>query len=204
MIAVIDYGMGNLRSVHKALTRLGAQAEIVQQPDELPHADKLILPGVGAFADAIARLRELRLDEAIREFVAGGRPLLGICLGMQMLFDVSYEDGEHKGLGILRGKVVKFGSQGDVMPPRIPHMGWNSLRWQRTGELLHGLEKECFAYFAHSYHVVPADIQDICTTTEYGYVFASSVQRGNVFATQFHPEKSQSIGLKLLANFIRL
>ena len=144
MIAVIDYGMGNLRSVHKALTRLGAQAEIVQQPDELPHADKLILPGVGAFADAIARLRELRLDEAIREFVAGGRPLLGICLGMQMLFDVSYEDGEHKGLGILRGKVVKFGSQGDVMPPRIPHMGWNDLRWQRTGELLHGLEKECF------------------------------------------------------------
>jgi len=205
MIAIVDYGMGNLRSVQKALLCLGAQANIVSHGDELDKADKVVLPGVGAFSDAIDRLRATGMDQAIASAAKKGKWLFGICLGMQMLFDVSHEDGRHEGLGLIAGEVVKFSFDALPQPrPRIPHMGWNSLHWADGGPLMQGIEQGCYAYFAHSYHVAPSDAGDVCTSTEYGYQFASSIRRGNILATQFHPEKSQSVGLRMLENFIRL
>jgi len=205
MIAIVDYGMGNLRSVQKAVQRVGGDAQIVQTPAELARGQKIVLPGVGAFRDAVARLREQNLDEPILRAAREGTPLLGICLGLQMLFDVSYEDGEHLGLGLFPGKVVRFqfppGATGRA--PRVPHMGWNQIRWDRPCPLLDGVDGGAFVYFAHSYHVVPVDAELTCTRTQYGCDFTSSVWRDNVFATQFHPEKSQAVGLKILENFVR-
>jgi len=208
MIAIVDYGMGNLRSVQKAFEQAGAQARVVTTAKELSAAQKIVLPGVGAFADAIERLRSQGLAEPLVHAARQGVPFLGICLGVQLMFDVSYEDGEYAGLGIFAGKVIRFDF--DSLPParrqglRIPHMGWNGLSWNRPCPLFEGIEKGAYTYFAHSYYVQPADSGIACTTTEYGYPFTSSVWKDNVFGTQFHPEKSQAVGLAMLRNFVRL
>jgi len=201
MIGIIDYGMGNLRSVQKACERLGAAAEICRTPDELRGHAKWILPGVGAFRDAIHALRAQGFEGPLREHVAADRPLLGICLGLQLLFDVSYEDGEYSGLGIVPGTVVRFESQPGL---KIPHMGWNELAIAQPNPLLEGVAPGAHVYFVHSYHVVPQDESVVATRTEHGGPFVSMIRRGNLFATQFHPEKSQRVGLRLLENFARL
>lgn len=208
MIAIVDYGMGNLRSVQKALQQAGAQAQVVTTASQLATAGKIVLPGVGAFADAIDRLRSHGLAEPLVKAAREGVPFLGICLGLQLMFDVSYEDGEYRGLGIFAGKVIRFDF--DALPQtarqglRIPHMGWNSLSWSRPCPLFAGLDNGTYAYFAHSYYVKPDDNGIACTTTDYGCPFTSSVWKDSVFGTQFHPEKSQSVGLRMLRNFVGL
>ena len=206
MIAIVDYGMGNLRSVQKALQRAGGEARIVASPDELAGAEKIVLPGVAAFGDAIDRLRAKQLARPIAAAVREGTPYLGFCLGLQLLFDVSEEIGLHEGLGIIAGKVVRFdfGDRESAAKLSVPHMGWNSLDIHKPCPMLAGINSGDYAYFAHSYHVVPDDPDVVVTTTDYGGPFVSSVWRDNVFATQFHPEKSQAVGLKLLANFVGL
>jgi glutamine amidotransferase len=201
MIQIIDYGMGNLRSVQKAFERLGHAAAICTDPAELAQATHVILPGVGAFRDAIAQLREQGFEAPIREHIASGRPFLGICLGLQLLFDVSYEDGEYRGLGIVPGEVVRF-------PPapglKVPHMGWNALDIVRPNPLLTGIPGGSHVYFVHSYFVVPRDESVTAARTVHGTPFVSMIARGSLFATQFHPEKSQRVGLQLLENFAKL
>lgn len=197
-IAIIDYGMGNLRSVQKAFEKVGSVARIVRTPQDVARAEKLVLPGVGAFRDAIHELDRLDLSPAIVKYIHSGKPFLGICLGLQLLFDVSYEDGEWRGLGIIPGKVVRFQPQPGL---KIPHMGWNELMIDRPNRLLADLPKPASVYFVHSYYVVPDDPTVIATRTDYGGLFVSSIACENVFATQFHPEKSQQVGLKLLSNF---
>ena len=206
MIAVIDYGMGNLRSVQKALERVGGDARLVRAPQELSGAEKIVFPGVAAFGDAMEQLRSQKLVEPIIAAVRSGTPYLGFCLGLQLLFEVGTEDGEHKGLGILGGKVVKFqfGPELASQRLRIPHMGWNQVHWTRDCPMLRGMEPGAYAYFAHSYYPVPTDASIVVTTTDYGLNFCSSVWKDNIFATQFHPEKSQAVGLKLLENFVKL
>lgn len=199
MLHIVDYGMGNLRSVQKAFEHLGIAAQITANPKDLAHAEKLVLPGVGAFRDAIAELKRLDFVNPIREFVASGKPFLGICLGLQLLFDVSYEDGEYEGLGIVPGKVVRFPSQPDL---KVPHMGWNSLNiTQPQCPLFHGVEPGAHVYFVHSYYVVPDDSSVVAATSDHGGPFVAAIARGNLTATQFHPEKSQKVGLQLLNNF---
>ena len=202
-IAIIDYGMGNLHSVQKGFEKIGADAVIISDPDEVAAADKLVLPGVGAFRDAIATLKEKGFVEPVKNYVDSGKPFLGICLGLQMLFDVSFEDGEYKGLGIVPGKVVRFDFSGrpDENELKIPHMGWNRLKIKPDNPLYLGLPNETFVYFVHSYYVVPEDNSVVATTTDHGIEFCSSIRRDNLFATQFHPEKSQTFGLKILENF---
>ena len=206
MIAIVDYGMGNLRSVAKAIERVGGRARIVTTAADIRSADKIILPGVGAFADAMEHLRRLDLIEEIERFVRLDRPFLGICLGLQLLLGTSHEDGRHAGLGIIPGEVVRFdlASLPDGKDLAIPHMGWNSIRWQDDCPLLAGIEQGSYVYFVHSYHVVPDRDDVVGTRTDYGRPFVSSVRRVNLFATQFHPEKSQAVGLKMMANFVRL
>jgi imidazole glycerol-phosphate synthase subunit HisH len=201
MIKIVDYGMGNLRSVQKAFEKLGAEAVICADPAELAGAEKLILPGVGAFRDAIHELRRTELDKPVREHIASGRPFLGICLGLQLLFDVSYEDGQWEGLGVLPGKVVRFQDQPDL---KIPHMGWNTLDIVRPHRLFEGIANGSSVYFVHSYYVVPNDESVVAARTEHGTTFVSAVARDNLFATQFHPEKSQAVGLRILKNFAAL
>ncbi len=198
MITIVDYGMGNLRSVQKAFEKVGAEAEICADPDKIAKASKLILPGVGAFRDAIQALKDQSLVEPILEHAQSGKPFLGICLGLQLLFDVSYEDGEYAGLGLIPGKVVRFEDQPDL---KIPHMGWNQI--ERTAEhpILAGVPAHEYFYFVHSYYVAPDNAEDVAAYTEYGCRFASMVARDNIVASQFHPEKSQNAGLKLLQNF---
>ncbi len=203
MIVIIDYGMGNLRSVQKALESVGHAAEITSDPDRVRHASKVVLPGVGAFADAIAELRRTGLGGAFRDAVAAGKPCLGVCLGLQLLFDVSEEDGLHEGLGLLPGRVVRFESSPGL---KIPHMGWNTLEARRTHPLLEGVttgDTGLHAYFVHSYALQPADPADVVATTEYGGAVTAVVGRDNMAGTQFHPEKSQTLGLRLIANFLR-
>lgn len=207
MIGVIDYGMGNLRSVTNALQRAGGEARLVRTPAELAQAEKIVLPGVAAFGDAMERLRARRLSEPIAEAVRSGMPYLGFCLGLQLLFDVSYEDGKHMGLGILAGKVERFQLDSRVTGQRlkVPHIGWNQIEIRQPGcPLLNGIENRSYFYFDHSYYVVPIGQEVAVTTTEYGFPFVSAVWRDNVFACQFHPEKSQTVGLKILENFVRL
>jgi len=202
-IAIIDYGMANLRSVQKGFEQVGHRADIISQPEQIEQADKIVLPGVGAFQDAVATLRDKHLDQPILRHIDRGKPFLGICLGLQMLFDVGYEDGEHRGLGVLRGKCVRF----DVdqrLGLKVPHMGWNQLIRRRPTPLLRDLPDGCGVYFVHSYYVVPDDPEVIATTTDYGGDFVSSVWRENIVATQFHPEKSQKVGLQILSNFAAL
>ncbi|MCE9545667.1 MAG: imidazole glycerol phosphate synthase subunit HisH [Planctomycetia bacterium] len=201
MIAIIDYQMGNLRSVQKGFEHVGHAAQITSDPAVLAAADKIVLPGVGAFEDAMAELRRRNLIEPIRQAVASGKPFLGICLGLQLLFDVGYENGRHEGLGILPGEVVRFERPADV---KVPHMGWNELQIKRSAPHLAGLTEGTFVYFVHSYYVVPRDESIIATETDYAGKFCSSVWRDNLFATQFHPEKSQAEGLKILRNFAEL
>lgn len=198
MITIVDYGMGNLRSVQKGFEKLGAAAQIVTTPDQVAAADKLVLPGVGAFRDAIHELERLQLVEPIREHIRRDKPFLGICLGLQLLFDVSFEDGEWKGLGILAGDVVRFPAMPDL---KVPHMGWNTLIPTRPIDLLNGIPSDASVYFVHSYYVRPKDESVIAARTSYGIEFTSMISRGNLYATQFHPEKSQKVGLKLLENF---
>lgn len=206
MIAVVDYGMGNLRSVQKALEKAGGDARIVHNPAELAKADKIVLPGVGAFRDAIARLKAGGMSEPLVSAARGGTPFMGICLGLQMLFEVSYEDGEHPGLGIFPGRVVRFDfSKLNERPAlRVPQMGWNQITWDRPIPLLAGVPEGAYVYFAHSYYVVPADQRITATVTDYGHSYASAIWKDNVFATQFHPEKSQAVGLTILKNFVKM
>ena len=190
--------MGNLRSVQKAFEKLGVNAEIVTSPDQIASAEKLVLPGVGAFRDAIHELQRLELADPIREHIRRDKPFLGICLGLQLLFDQSFEDGEWKGLGIIKGDVVRFPAMKDL---KVPHMGWNTLNLTSPSPLLTGVPSDASVYFVHSYYVRPSDESVIAAKTMYGLEFTSMIARGNLFATQFHPEKSQKVGLKLLENF---
>ncbi|NQV23652.1 MAG: imidazole glycerol phosphate synthase subunit HisH [Rhodopirellula sp.] len=198
MIHIVDYGMGNLRSVQKAFEKLGIEAVVCTKASEIAHAQKLVLPGVGAFRDAISHLKEQDMVDPILDHIAADRPFLGICLGQQLLFDVSYEDGEFEGLGVIPRKVIRFEEQPDL---KIPHMGWNSLQTANGSPLLEGIPDDSYVYFVHSYYVVPDDDAVVATSTTHGTTFCSSIARGNLFATQFHPEKSQSVGLRLLKNF---
>src|SRR3954453_18671156 len=199
-IGIIDYGMANLRSVQKAFETVGVNAQIISTPEEIGRVDRVVLPGVGAFADAVRTLREKELVGPILAHIEKGRPFLGICLGLQMLFDVGYEDGEHIGLGVIKGKCVRFDVD-DTLALKVPHMGWNQLEIRRPSPLFKDLPDKAGVYFVHGYHVVPEDDSVIATTTDYGRPFVSSVWRDNVMATQFHPEKSQRVGLKILSNF---
>ncbi|MBS0210249.1 MAG: imidazole glycerol phosphate synthase subunit HisH [Planctomycetes bacterium] len=198
MITIVDYGMGNLRSVQKGFERVGHEARISSDPNVVAAADKLVLPGVGAFGDAMIELRSRGLVEPVRDYIRAGRPTLGICLGLQLLFDVGYEDGAHQGLGILPGEVVKFQLPHDY---KVPHMGWNQLQIVRRPPLLADIADGAHMYFVHSYYVVPRDAEVIATQTEYGPPFTSMIWRDRLYATQFHPEKSQAEGLKILKNF---
>ena len=195
-IAIIDYGMGNLRSVQKAFEHIGVSAEITSDANVLARADGAVLPGVGAFADCIKNLDETGLVPTIREFVASGRPFLGICLGLQLLFDSSVEGGQYEGLGLLPGQVVSL-----PRDRKVPHMGWNNLKILRPDPLFKGLPEEAFVYFVHSYHAAPADPAILSATTDYGIPVTAAVQRGNLYATQFHPEKSGDVGMQILRNF---
>lgn len=198
MIGIIDYGMGNLRSVQKAFERLGVAARVCPKPDNLEGCDKWVLPGVGAFRDAIAELRKQGFVEPVREHLRADRPLLGICLGMQLLMDVSYEDGRWEGLGAVAGDVLRFPDQADL---KVPHMGWNSIATTNGTALLNDIPQGGYFYFVHSYYVAPRDSSVVAARTEYGLPFTSVIHRGRMFATQFHPEKSQKLGLQLLKNF---
>ncbi len=201
MIAIIDYEMGNLRSVQKAFERVGHTATITSEPAVLADAEKIVLPGVGAFRDAILALRQRKLVEPIRTAIERGKPFLGVCLGLQLLFDKSFEDGEYEGLGVVPGEVVRFRAPANF---KVPHMGWNQIRFRRRPPILKGIEEGEYFYFVHSYYVAPRDQTMIATETDYSLTFCSSIWRDNLFAVQFHPEKSQSAGLRLLKNFAEL
>jgi glutamine amidotransferase len=207
MIVIVDYGMGNLRSVQKGFEKVGHEATISDDPAAIRSAAKLVLPGVGAFPDAIAELRRRGLIEPIVEFAGADRPFLGICLGLQLLFEVGTEGGRHEGLGILAGEVVRFDAADDGTWPRhlkIPHMGWNRLEIRRPNPLTANLSKEPFMYFVHSYYAVPRDPEVIAAECDYHRPFAAMVRRGNLYACQFHPEKSQRDGLEILRSFASL
>ena len=209
MIAIVDYGMGNLRSVHKALEKVGFPAVVSQDPTLIGRADGLVLPGVGAFKKAKDNLEHLRLVEPILKFIQSGKPFLGICLGLQLLFSESEEFGRYKGLEVFQGKVVRFPFSLPGAPMardslKVPHMGWNSVRVEKRCAALEEIEEGSHFYFVHSYFPVPEDQDIITTTTDYGGEFVSSIGKRNLFACQFHPEKSQSAGLRILQNFGRL
>ncbi len=202
MIAVIDYGMGNLRSVVKGFEKVGVIAEVTADPRVVERADAVVLPGVGAFGQCMEHLRAAHMDEVIPAVIAADKPFLGICLGLQLLFEESEEFGPVRGLGVLPGRVVRFFPDGAPDGVKIPHMGWNGLEMAQPTPVLAGIPENEHVYFVHSYYVAPADTSIIATTTEYGgFRFCSSVARGNLFACQFHPEKSGAMGLQILRNF---
>ena len=204
MIAIIDYGMGNLRSVQKGFEKMGYAAEITRDAHRIETAPGVVLPGVGAFGACMDGLRECGLVDTVYRVVAQGTPLLGICVGMQILFSESIEFGRVRGLDILKGRVIRF-DPAKIDGGKIPHMGWNQLRIKRRAPHLEGVPDSASVYFVHSFYPAPDDPEVIATTTDYGGTeFVSSVWQRNVFATQFHPEKSQDIGLRILANFGRL
>jgi len=198
IIAIVDYGMGNLHSVSKAVERLGYEALVTSDREAILGASGVILPGVGAFGDAMEQLRRTELDAAVKAYAATGRPLLGICLGMQLLFSESEEHGRHRGLDLLPGSVRRL----DV-GLKIPHMGWNRLRPEREDPILEGIG-DGYAYFVHSYHVIPGRREDVLATTDYGTTVTAVVGRGRLYGMQFHPEKSGADGMRLLGNFLRL
>ncbi|MBI4733441.1 MAG: imidazole glycerol phosphate synthase subunit HisH [Rubrobacteridae bacterium] len=199
MIAIIDYGMGNLRSVEKAIEKLGFKVAISNDPAFIKGADGVILPGVGAFQDCMNNLVSTGLDKTVYESIESKKPFLGICLGLQLLFEQSEEDGLHKGLGIFKGSVKRLPDG-----QKIPHMGWNQIDYANKPPIFDGVEEGSNFYFVHSYYVAPEDKNIIATITGYGLDFTSSVWLENIFAVQFHPEKSGDVGLKVLANFGRL
>lgn len=199
---IVDYGMANLRSVQKAFEQVGHHATISGDPKHLATAARVVLPGVGAFRDAIARLRETGLDDAVRRHIDAGRPFLGICLGMQMLFARSHEDGVHTGLNVFQGDVVKFAAAPGL---KVPHMGWNTLALTvPDAPLFRGLPADPAVYFVHSYYTVPTASGIVAATADYPAPFCSVVWKDNVHATQFHPEKSQRVGVQMLRNFAAL
>lgn len=206
MIAIIDYGMGNLRSVQKALEKVGAEAIITDDPKQVLEADKIVLPGVGAFRDCMHNLEQGRFIEPILAVIQEGRPFLGICVGMQMLFTDSVEFGLHKGLNIIPGHVLRFPDDmketGETL--KVPQMGWNQLHFKNRPPVFHGVEEGTNVYFVHSYYVKPDNEDVIATTTDYGFEFCSSIWQDNIVATQFHPEKSQDVGLRILKNFAEM
>ena len=196
MIAIVDYGMGNLRSVEKGFLKIGVDARVVSDSKAVDDARAIVLPGVGAFRDCMRNLKEMSLAESVVRSIQKGKPYLGICLGLQVLFTESEEFGVHNGFDILKGKVVRFRSK-----LKIPHMGWNNVKILKRPPIFDGIPDGAFFYFVHSFYVVPDDVSTIATTTEYGINFTSMVWKENIFATQFHPEKSQEFGLKILKNF---
>ena len=216
MIAIIDYGMGNLRSVEKGFLKVGVNARITNRPEVIEKADAVVLPGVGAFKDCMRELTSLELTDAIVGAIKKGKPYLGICLGLQVLFSESEEFGKCRGLDIFRGKVIRFqvsSSKPQGVEPatrnlqlatlKVPHMGWNELTIQKQNPLLNGIKDKTYFYFVHSFYVAPEDSSIIAATTDYGLNFTSMIWEDNVFAVQFHPEKSQAAGLRLLENFGR-
>jgi imidazole glycerol-phosphate synthase subunit HisH len=200
MIAIIDYGAGNLRSVRNALTHLGANVVTASTPDQMIDTEKIVLPGVGAFGKGMEALRESGFEQPIIDAAQAGVPLLGICLGMQYLFDSSDEMGQHRGLGLLPGRVKRFPDN----ELKVPHMGWNQLHIRQENPLLNGIKDKAYTYFVHSYYVEADNPDDVLATTDYGIDYASIVGRGNIFGIQSHPEKSQSIGLQILKNFLEM
>ena len=200
MIAIIDYNVGNLHNLKNALDHLGLPGKIVRDAVELPDASHIILPGVGAFKAAMEHLRQAGMEDAVRERVAAGIPFLGVCVGHQLLFEESEEDGLHEGLGLLRGRIVRFRSE----TLKIPQIGWNQVIWQREDPLTAGIPDRSYFYFVHSYHAVTSDEADTLGIAEYGEPFPAVVRHGNVWGAQFHPEKSQNAGLRLLKNFAAL
>ena len=201
MIAIIDYDAGNIKSVEKALQKLGQEVIITRDAEEILSADKVILPGVGAFGDAMHNLRKYGLDQVIYQVVENKTPFLGICLGLQLLFEKSDESVGAKGLGILQGEICRIPDKEGL---KIPHMGWNSLHLQNDGRLFAGLPEDSYVYFVHSYYLKAEDESIVKATTEYSTHIHASVEQGNVFACQFHPEKSSDVGLQILRNFVEL
>ena len=208
MIGIIDYKMGNLRSVQKAFEEVGAQAEILNKPDDIVGVDHLVLPGVGAFGDGVDHLQKQGWVQPMKEFIDSGKPFLGICLGLQMLFGGSQEDAQGdvlvKGLEILDGEVLRFRVDDGPIEDRlkVPHMGWNTITWQREDPLFAGLQQDAAVYFVHGFYAKPDDVAGVASAMcDYGQPFCASVWRDNVWATQFHPEKSQKVGLTMLRNF---
>jgi len=199
VIAILDYGMGNLRSIQKAFEHIGAEAQVTSDQDRISKAGAVVLPGVGAFGDAMANLRRLSLIEPLHRVVAEGKPILGICLGLELLFTHSEERGYHEGLKLLEGEVRRF-----RISARVPHVGWNQIHIQRESRLLSCVEDGSFAYFVHSYYAEPEDASIVLATTDYEMEFASVVGKDNIYGIQFHPEKSQEVGLRILENFARL
>ncbi len=204
MLAIVDYDMGNLRSVQKAFALLNCPARIVTQPEDVLRADRLVLPGVGAFADAMKTLQRTGLGDAVRDFIRTGRPFLGICLGLQLLMDVGYEDGRHAGLGVVGGDCVRLTVDQPPLNLKVPHMGWNSLNLMPGVPLFKNVAVGSYVYFVHSYHVQPVQRSLIAATVDYGGPLVAAICRGNVMATQFHPEKSQEVGRIILRNFSEL
>jgi len=201
MIAIVDYGMGNLRSVEKGFQKVGVDARVTSSPQVIDDAEAVVLPGVGAFRDCIRNLTDLSLTDAIVRSIRKGKPYLGICLGLQVLFSESEEFGTCKGLDVFRGKVIRFGTG-----MKVPHMGWNTVTLTNRPPVFNGIEDNAYFYFVHSYYVVPEDKSIIAGTTDYNGIFTSMIWKDNVVATQFHPEKSQGLGLRILqgfGNFIR-
>ena len=201
MVAIIDYDAGNIKSVEKALLYLGEEAVITRDRDAILRADRVILPGVGAFGDAMDKLRTYGLDKVIQEVVGQNTPFLGICLGLQLLFESSEESEGIEGLGILKGKVVRLPEENNL---KIPHIGWNSLKYPNPGRLFTGIAEDSYVYFVHSYYLQAKDPSIVTATTEYGTLIHASVEQGNVFACQFHPEKSSEVGMQILKNFLTI
>ena len=201
MIAIIDYDAGNIKSVEKALQKLGQEVVITRDAETILNADKVVLPGVGAFGDAMNNLKKYNLDQVIYQVVEKNIPFLGICLGLQLLFERSDESKGVDGLGILKGEILRIPDQDEL---KIPHMGWNSLHLQNDGRLFRGLEENAYVYFVHSFYLKAEDEEIVKATTEYSTHIHASVEKGNVFACQFHPEKSSDVGLQILKNFVEL
>lgn len=204
MIAIIDYGMGNLKSVAKAFEKVGATVSVTRDPQKIKDAHKVVLPGVGAFPKCMENLAHYSLTHLISEQIKNGKWFLGICLGLQLLFEESEEFGPVQGLSILKGKVVRFQNLKKIHSLKIPHMGWNQIKIKNTPVLFKDIADNSYFYFVHSYYGVPRDESSIATTTDYGISFCSSIEKDNILATQFHPEKSQKLGLDVLKNFIEL
>ena len=201
MIAILDYDAGNVKSVEKALKLLGQEVTVTREREAILKADKVILPGVGAFGDAMEKIRRYGLYEVIHEVTGRGTPFLGICLGLQLLFERSEESPGAEGLGILKGEILRIP---DTPGLKVPHMGWNSLEFREDGRLFEGMQKEPYVYFVHSYYLKAADEGIVTAVTEYGTQIHASVESGNVFACQFHPEKSSDVGIRILKNFLSI